>query len=63
MAVIKIAHVNKGTLCQFNPGFLMLMIVVIKLHAPKRLLIPAKWREKITRSTEPPLWDWTPDKG
>lgn len=32
------------------------MIVVIKLIAPKIDEIPAKWREKIAKSTEAPPW-------
>jgi len=34
-------------------GF-MLMIVVMKLMAPRIEETPAKWREKIVRSTEAP---------
>lgn len=34
----------------------MLMIVVIKLMAPKIDETPARWREKIVRSTEAPAW-------
>jgi len=34
----------------------MLMIVVMKLIAPRIEEMPAKWREKIVRSTEAPAW-------
>jgi hypothetical protein len=33
IAVINIAHTNKGNLCQDKPGLLILIIVVIKLIA------------------------------
>lgn len=35
-------------------GGFILMMVVIKLIAPKIEEIPARWREKIVRSTEAP---------
>ena len=41
----------------------MLIIVVIKLLAPKIEEIPAKWSEKIARSTAPPEWNSIEDKG
>lgn len=41
----------------------MLIIVVIKLMAPKIEETPAKWREKITKSTEAPGWERFPAKG
>lgn len=34
----------------------MLMIVVIKFKAPRIEEIPARWREKIAKSTEGPEW-------
>ena len=52
--VSKILHTNRGTFHQFNL-IRLLIIVVTKLIAPKILLIPAKWREKIPRSTAMPL--------
>lgn len=39
------------------------MIVVIKLIAPRIEEIPAKWREKIVRSTEAPAWARLPARG
>jgi len=55
IAVTKIAHVNRETLCQLRPGLRILIIVVIRFIAPSNELTPARCKEKITRSTEPPL--------
>lgn len=41
----------------------MLIIVVIKLIAPRIDEIPAKWREKIVRSTDAPAWARFPASG
>lgn len=41
----------------------MLIIVVIKLIAPKIEEMPAKCKEKIVRSTEAPAWARFPAKG
>ena len=41
----------------------MLIIVVIKLIAPKIEEIPAKWREKIAKSTEDPPWAILDERG
>lgn len=41
----------------------MLIIVEIKLIAPKIEETPAKWREKIAKSTDGPLWAIFEDKG
>lgn len=41
----------------------MLMIVVMKLIAPKMDEIPARWREKIVRSTDAPAWARFPASG
>lgn len=41
----------------------MLMIVVIKLMAPRIDDTPAKWREKIARSTEAPACARLPARG
>jgi len=41
----------------------MLSTVVMKFIAPKIEEIPDKCRLKIARSTDPPEWDWIPDKG
>jgi len=41
----------------------MLIIVVIKFTAPKIEETPAKCKEKIAKSTEPPAWARLPDRG
>jgi len=41
----------------------MLMIVVMKLIAPRIEETPARWREKIVRSTEAPAWARLPARG
>lgn len=54
MAVIITDHTNKGVwYCDIAGGF-MLIIVVIKLMAPRIDETPAKWSEKIVKSTEAP---------
>ena len=54
MAVIKTDHTNSGMRSNVIPGDRMLIIVVMKLMAPRMEEIPARWREKIVRSTELP---------
>lgn len=44
-------------------GGFILMIVVIKLIAPKMEETPAKCREKMVRSTEAPACERFPDRG
>lgn len=56
IAVISTDHTNKGIRSNEIPLDRILIIVVIKLTAPKIDEIPAKWREKIAKSTEEPLW-------
>jgi hypothetical protein len=55
IAVINTAHPNKASLCILIPGLLIFNIVVIKLIAPNKLLIPDKCNPKIARSTLGPL--------
>jgi hypothetical protein len=62
-AVTTIAQPNKANLCNFIPGLLILSIVVIKFIAPNKLLIPAKCKAKIAKSTLGPLWACIPLKG
>jgi len=52
-AVTKTAQTNNGSLCIVIPGHLILIIVVIKLLAPKIEEIPAKCNEKMAISTLP----------
>lgn len=62
-AVIRTAHTNRGVwYCEMAGGF-MLIIVVMKLIAPRMEEIPAKWREKMVRSTEAPAWARLPARG
>ena len=62
-AVTNTAHPNNANLCNLIPGLLMFNIVVIKLIAPSKLLIPDKCKAKIAKSTLGPLWLCIPDKG
>jgi hypothetical protein len=55
IAVTKMAHPNNGNLCNFCPGALIFITVVIKFIAPSIEEIPAKCNENIARSTDPPL--------
>jgi hypothetical protein len=54
-AVITTAQPNKDNLCNFIPGVLIFIIVVMKLIAPNKLLIPDKCNAKIAKSTLGPL--------
>ena len=62
-AVMRTAHTNRGVwYCEMAGGF-MLIIVVMKLIAPRIDEMPARWREKIVRSTDAPAWARFPDSG
>ena len=62
-AVIRTAQTKRGVwYCEIAGGF-MLIMVVIKLIAPKIDETPAKCREKIVRSTEAPAWARFPARG
>lgn len=54
IAVIKTDQTNKGIRSIVIPIDRILIIVVIKLIAPKIEDAPARWREKIAKSTEGP---------
>jgi hypothetical protein len=54
IAVMKTAQTKRGILCIVKPGVLIFIIVVMKFIAPKIEAIPAKCKEKIAKSTEPP---------
>ncbi len=56
MAVIKTVNTNKGIWFILIPKDRMLITVVIKLTAPRIEDTPARWREKIPRSTDAPAW-------
>jgi hypothetical protein len=62
-AVTTTAHPNKANLCNLIPGLLIFNIVVIKLIAPNKLLIPDRCKANIARSTLGPLWLCIPLKG
>ena len=53
-AVIKTAQTNKGVRLAVIPGARILLIVTIKLIAPRIEETPAICNEKIAQSTEPP---------
>jgi hypothetical protein len=46
---------NRGSRAKDIEDLRMLIIVVIKLIAPKIEEAPARWREKIAKSTDLPL--------
>lgn len=62
-AVIRTAQTNSGVwYCEMAAGF-MLIIVVMKLIAPRIEEIPAKCREKMVKSTDAPAWAKLPARG
>lgn len=62
-AVISTAHTNSGVwYCEMAGGFIF-KIVVMKLIAPRIEEIPARWREKIVKSTEAPACARLPASG
>lgn len=62
-AVISTDQTNRGVwYCERAGGF-MLIAVVIKLIAPRIEEIPARWSEKMARSTEAPAWARLPARG
>lgn len=62
-AVISTDHTNNGVwYCERAGGF-MLIIVVIKLIAPRIEETPARCSEKMVKSTEAPAWARFPAKG
>jgi len=54
---------NIGTLSGLFRVSRILTIVAIKFAAPRIDLAPARWRAKIARSTDGPLWAIEPDRG
>lgn len=63
IAVINTDHTNSGIFSNLHIHLRILIIVVIKLIAPKIEEIPARCSEKIAVSTEYPLWKIELDKG
>lgn len=62
-AVIRTDQTNRGVWYWEVAGGFMLIMVVMKLIAPRIEDTPARWREKIARSTEAPAWARFPAKG
>lgn len=62
-AVIRTDQTKRGVWYWVMAGGFILIIVVIKLMAPKMEETPARWSEKIVRSTEAPGCDIFPAKG
>ena len=54
--VIKIDQTNKGSRSKDTPGVRIFITVVINFIDARIEEAPARWREKIARSTEPPAW-------
>ena len=63
IAVIKTDHTNNGTWSIDIPALRILKTVEIKLIAPRIDDAPARWREKIAKSTALPLWAIDPANG
>lgn len=62
-AVINTDHTNSGVWYWVTDGGFMFKMVVIKLIAPRIEETPAKWSEKIVRSTDGPAWAKLPARG
>ena len=56
IAVSSTDHTNKGAISIVIPSARILPIVVMKFADPRILLTPARWREKIPKSTALPGW-------
>lgn len=54
IVVRKIDHTNRGRRSIVRPGARMLIMVVINLIEAIIEEAPARWREKIAKSTQPP---------
>ena len=63
IAVIKTAHANRGIRSNSIPNTRKFPRVLIKFTAPKIDLTPAKCKEKIAKSTDPPAWAMFLDRG
>lgn len=61
--VIKTDQINKGIFSVGIPSSRLFAIVVVKLIAPIKEETPARWRDRIVRSTAGPAWATFPDKG
>lgn len=63
IAVRNTDQTNKGIRSSVIPVARILITVVIKLTAPRIEETPARWSEKIPKSTEAPAWAIPADKG
>jgi len=55
-AVTKTDHTNSGSRSNDIPGVRIFITVVINFMEARMEDAPARWREKIARSTDPPAW-------
>lgn len=63
IAVKNTAHTNNGIRSIVIPVVRMFRTVLMKFTAPRIDDTPARWREKIPRSTEAPAWAILADRG
>ena len=61
--MIRIDQTNSGILCRVMPGARMLKIVVMKLIAPRIDDAPARWSDRMPKSTAGPGWPILEDSG
>jgi len=62
-AVISTDHTNSGILCMVMPGARMLRMVVMKLVAPRIDEAPARWSDRMAKSTDMSGWPAMLDSG
>ena len=62
-AVTKTDHTNNGSRSKDIPGVRILIMVVIKFIEAKIEEAPAKCKENIARSTDPPAWAMFLERG
>lgn len=62
-AVIKTDQTNSGRRSNVTPGVRMFITVVMKFMEARMEEAPARWRENIARSTDPPAWAILLDSG
>lgn len=62
-AVINIAHIKSGNLCQYINGILIFMTVVIQFMEPINDAAPDICKLNIAKSTAPPEWYEIVDSG
>lgn len=63
IAVNRTDHTNKGIASIVTPLVRIFNTVEMKFTAPKIEETPARWSEKIPRSTEAPEWATLPERG